>query len=117
MQVTIVHVAVNPDHVDDFIEASRLNHEASVNEAGNQDPILATIGSQSATEGANLNFGVSAADPDSTTPTLTTSTLIMLPRKVRVSRGLPKVMTARLHETAQHNRIELGAATFFSCLL
>ena len=36
MQVTIVHVSVKPDHVDDFIEASRLNHEASVAEPGNR---------------------------------------------------------------------------------
>lgn len=35
MQVTIVHVAVKPDHIDDFIEASRRNHEASVREEGN----------------------------------------------------------------------------------
>lgn len=35
MQVTIVHVHVKPDHIDDFIEACRLNHEASVREAGN----------------------------------------------------------------------------------
>ena len=36
MQVTIVHVSVKPDHIDEFIEASRLNHEASVKEAGNR---------------------------------------------------------------------------------
>jgi autoinducer 2-degrading protein len=36
MQVTIVHVSVKPDHIDDFIEASRQNHEASVMEAGNR---------------------------------------------------------------------------------
>jgi (4S)-4-hydroxy-5-phosphonooxypentane-2,3-dione isomerase len=36
MQVTIVHVAVKPQHIDDFIEASRLNHEASVQEPGNR---------------------------------------------------------------------------------
>jgi len=36
MQVAIVHVAVKPEHIDDFIEASRLNHEASVNEPGNR---------------------------------------------------------------------------------
>ena len=36
MQVTIVHVSVKPDHVDDFIEACRLNHEASVTEPGNR---------------------------------------------------------------------------------
>ncbi len=35
MQVTIVHVAVKPDHIDDFIEASRLNHQASIKEPGN----------------------------------------------------------------------------------
>ncbi|MCH7948734.1 MAG: hypothetical protein IIC66_13150, partial [candidate division Zixibacteria bacterium] len=47
----------------------------SVNEAGNQPPVLATIGSKSVTEGANLSFGVSSVDPDSTTPALSTSTL------------------------------------------
>jgi len=47
----------------------------TVNEAGNQDPVLAAIGSQSTDEGVNLSFGVSATDPDATTPTLTTSTL------------------------------------------
>ena len=47
----------------------------TVNEAGNQLPVLAIIGSQSTTEGINLNFGVSAVDPDSTTPSLSTSTL------------------------------------------
>jgi autoinducer 2-degrading protein len=36
MQVTIVNVSVKPAHVDDFIEASRLNHEASVKEPGNR---------------------------------------------------------------------------------
>lgn len=36
MQITIVHVAVKPDHIDDFIEATRRNHEASVTEAGNR---------------------------------------------------------------------------------
>ena len=35
MQVTIVHVHVKPENIDDFIEASRLNHEASVQETGN----------------------------------------------------------------------------------
>lgn len=35
MQVTIVHVSVKPDHIEDFIEACRLNHEASVQEPGN----------------------------------------------------------------------------------
>ncbi|MBU1318841.1 MAG: tandem-95 repeat protein, partial [candidate division Zixibacteria bacterium] len=36
----------------------------------NLAPVLAGIGSQSVDEGANLNFGVSASDPDATTPTL-----------------------------------------------
>ncbi|UCB55167.1 MAG: antibiotic biosynthesis monooxygenase [Thiotrichales bacterium] len=36
MQVTIVYVTVEPDHIDDFIEASRQNHEASVTEPGNR---------------------------------------------------------------------------------
>jgi autoinducer 2-degrading protein len=35
MHVTIVHVCVKPEHIDDFIEASRINHEASVQEPGN----------------------------------------------------------------------------------
>ena len=36
MQVTIVHVTVKLDHIDDFIEASRLNHKLSVTEPGNR---------------------------------------------------------------------------------
>jgi len=36
MQVTLVYVKVKPDHVEDFIEATRLNHEASIQEAGNR---------------------------------------------------------------------------------
>lgn len=35
MQVTIVHVHVKDKHIDDFIEACRLNHEASINKPGN----------------------------------------------------------------------------------
>jgi len=35
MNVTIVHVFVKPEHVQDFIVACRANHEASVQEAGN----------------------------------------------------------------------------------
>jgi autoinducer 2-degrading protein len=33
--VTLVHVHVKPDHVDDFIASMRANHEASVLEPGN----------------------------------------------------------------------------------
>ncbi len=47
----------------------------TVNEAGNQAPILAAIGAQSTTENVALAFGVSATDPDGTTPTFSTSTL------------------------------------------
>ena len=35
MHVTIVNVSVKSDHINDFIEASRLNHEASIQEPGN----------------------------------------------------------------------------------
>jgi hypothetical protein len=47
----------------------------TVVEAGNQTPSLATIGAQSVTEGANLNFVATSSDADGTIPTLTTSTL------------------------------------------
>jgi len=36
MQVTIVHVHVRPEHIQDFIAASRNNHEASIKEEGNR---------------------------------------------------------------------------------
>jgi autoinducer 2-degrading protein len=36
MYVTIVHVQVKPEHIDKFIEATRLNHEASIKEKGNR---------------------------------------------------------------------------------
>jgi autoinducer 2-degrading protein len=36
MHVTLVQVSVKPDHIDDFIEATRRNHEASIEEAGNR---------------------------------------------------------------------------------
>ncbi|WGS85954.1 antibiotic biosynthesis monooxygenase [Methylomonas sp. UP202] len=36
MHVTLVHVHVKPEHIDDFIAATRLNHLASVQEAGNR---------------------------------------------------------------------------------
>lgn len=35
MYVTLVHVQVLPDHINDFIAASKLNHEASIQEVGN----------------------------------------------------------------------------------
>jgi autoinducer 2-degrading protein len=36
MHVTLVHVRVKPEHIDDFIAATRLNHQASVVETGNR---------------------------------------------------------------------------------
>ena len=36
MHVTLVHVRVKPEHVADFITATRRNHEASVQEPGNR---------------------------------------------------------------------------------
>ncbi len=35
MYVTLVHVQVLPDHINDFVAASKLNHEASIQEVGN----------------------------------------------------------------------------------
>lgn len=35
MIVTCVHVCVKPEHVRDFIEASKLNHAGSIAEPGN----------------------------------------------------------------------------------
>jgi len=36
MYITIVDVVVKPEHIADFIEATRLNHLASVEEQGNR---------------------------------------------------------------------------------
>jgi (4S)-4-hydroxy-5-phosphonooxypentane-2,3-dione isomerase len=36
MHVTLVHISVLPDHIDDFIKATRLNHAAAVQEPGNR---------------------------------------------------------------------------------
>ncbi len=35
MHVTLVHVRVQPERVDAFIDATRANHEASIRELGN----------------------------------------------------------------------------------
>ena len=43
----------------------------TVTDAGNQRPVLASIGPRGVTEGANLNFATSATDPDLTVPTMT----------------------------------------------
>ncbi|MCH7878133.1 MAG: hypothetical protein IH914_02325 [candidate division Zixibacteria bacterium] len=47
----------------------------TVAESGNQTPVLAAIGPKSVAEGANLNFAVSASDPDGVTPSLSATTL------------------------------------------
>ena len=36
MHVTLVHVRVNPENVDDFIATTRANHQSSINEPGNR---------------------------------------------------------------------------------
>ncbi len=36
MHVTLVHVQVLPEHINDFITATQLNHEASIQESGNR---------------------------------------------------------------------------------
>ena len=36
MHVTLVHVSVKPEYIETFIEATRRNHEASVQEPGNR---------------------------------------------------------------------------------
>jgi autoinducer 2-degrading protein len=35
MHTTLVHVRVYPEHIDNFIDACQLNHEASIEEPGN----------------------------------------------------------------------------------
>lgn len=35
MHVTLVHIMVKPEHIKDFVAATRTNHEVSVNEPGN----------------------------------------------------------------------------------
>ena len=36
MHITLVHVRVKPEAIDAFIAATRANHEASIQEAGNR---------------------------------------------------------------------------------
>jgi autoinducer 2-degrading protein len=35
MEVTVVYVQVKPQHISEFIEASHINHKASIQEPGN----------------------------------------------------------------------------------
>jgi autoinducer 2-degrading protein len=36
MFVTLVHIHVKPEHIDEFIDATRSNHEGSIREPGNR---------------------------------------------------------------------------------
>ncbi len=47
----------------------------TVNDVGNQEPVLAVIGARGTTEGVQLLFDVTATDPDGTFPIMTTSAL------------------------------------------
>ena len=47
----------------------------TVNEAGNQSPVLNSIGAQSVAEGANLNLLITSSDPEGVAPSLTTGSL------------------------------------------
>ena len=62
-------------YASDGVAADSELVDFTVNEAGNQDPILATIGPQSTTEGINLNIPVSATDPDGAIPVLSANSL------------------------------------------
>jgi len=62
-------------YADDGVATDSEVVAVTVNDAGNQDPVLDSIGSQTVAEGANLNVAVTASDADGTIPTLTTSTL------------------------------------------
>jgi formylmethanofuran dehydrogenase subunit D len=50
--------------VSDGVDVDSEVVQIDVTEAGNQAPVLATIGTQGATEGGNLNFVVTATDAD-----------------------------------------------------
>jgi len=59
------------DNIDTVFE----DVEITVNEVGNQAPVLDSIGPRTVTEGNNLNFLVTASDPDGTTPELSATGL------------------------------------------
>lgn len=61
-QVTF-YITDNIDTVSELVDIT-------VSDAGNQSPVLAAIGPQAVVEGDNLNFAISATDPDATIPTL-----------------------------------------------
>ena len=57
-------------HATDNIDTSLELVQITVNDAGNQPPVLAIIGPKTVAEGANLNFNITAADSDGTIPSL-----------------------------------------------
>jgi len=57
---------------DDIDTVSELI-DITVNDAGNQAPVLAAIGAQTVVEGGNLNLIITSSDPDGTIPSLTAS--------------------------------------------
>lgn len=72
-QVTII--AYDGDPQDANTASTSIVVTITVLEAGNQPPILASIGNRTVNEGATLNIAVSATDADGPSLTLTTSTL------------------------------------------
>jgi len=58
------------------IQCSEEEEIVGNNNTDNQAPILSAIGSKMTTENVNLSFNVSAVDPDSTIPSLSTSALL-----------------------------------------
>jgi len=62
-------------YADDGVATDSEVVTITVNDAGNQAPVLDPIGAQSVAEGGNLNVVVTASDADGTIPTLSTSAL------------------------------------------
>jgi hypothetical protein len=77
--------------------------------AGNQAPILATIGPKEVDEGSNLSFAISAHDPDGTIPSLTTSTLPDGATFVDHEDG-----TATFDWTPTYNQADVYPVTFYT---
>ncbi len=57
-------------YVTDNIDTVSELVDITVTDAGNQPPVLAAIGPRSVVEGGNLNFAISATDPDGIPPSL-----------------------------------------------
>lgn len=57
-------------YASDGVDTDSEQVTITVNDAGNQAPVLAAIGPRTVAEGANLNFNISATDADLTVPSL-----------------------------------------------